>query len=105
MLCALIFRGLGLRISKMELEANDNRAVVLFQKCGWTDAEFCMARAKRCYRKEGVLTANGCGMPLEQQILLADVFHGQTTDKFKKYLLDVFNTLPWLLRDCCTNDV
>ena len=51
-----------------------------------------MAWAKRCYRK-GLLATSGGVMPLEQQILLADNFHAQTTDEFKKNVLDVCKTL------------
>ena len=63
-----------------------------------------MAWAKRCYRK-GLLAASGGVIQLKQQILLADNFHVQTTDEFKKNVLDVCKTLRWLLSAGCTDEV
>ena len=48
---AIIFRGTGKRISKVEKKACDPRVDVFFQKNAWTDSDFCMASAKRCFCK------------------------------------------------------
>ena len=88
MRCAITFRGSGKRISKVERAAYDDREDVFFQKNARADSEFCMAWAKRCFRK-GL-------MPMEESVLCMDNLHGETTRKFKKYLKKHCNTLLWL---------
>ena len=48
---AIIFRGTGKRISKVEKKAYDSRVDVFFQKKAWADSEFGIVLAKRCFRK------------------------------------------------------
>ena len=48
---AIIFRGTGKRISKVEKKAYDSRVDVFFQKKAWADSEFCMAWAEKCFCK------------------------------------------------------
>ena len=98
-MCALIFRGLGLRISKVELAGYDRRVVVCFQKCRWADAEFFMAWGKRCYHKgERRCDAVGETNPSGRQ--LARAGDGRVQDP-----LDVCNTLLWLLPSRYTDGV
>ena len=60
MQCAIIFRGAGKRISKVEKKAYDPRVDVFFQKNAWADSDFCMAWAKRCFRKS-LMQGGGVG--------------------------------------------
>ena len=62
MQCAIIFRGTGKRISKVEKKAYDPRVDVFFQKNAWADSDFCMAWAKRCFRKS-LMQGGGGGCP------------------------------------------
>ena len=57
---AIIFRGTGKRISKVEKKAYDPRVDVFFQKNAWADSDFCMAWAKRCFRKSLMQGGEGC---------------------------------------------
>ena len=49
----------GKRISKLEKKACDPRVDVFFQKNAWADSDFCMAWAKRCFRKS-LVQGGGC---------------------------------------------
>ena len=59
MQCAIIFRGTGKRISKVEKKAYDPRVDVFFQKNAWADSDFCMVWAERCFRKSLIQGAGG----------------------------------------------
>ena len=100
MQCVIIFRGTGKRISKVEKKANDPRVDVFFQKNAWADSDFCMAWAKRGFRKS--LMQGGGGVPVEESLLTLDNLHGQTTEKFKAYKKKECNTLVWHYPGGCT---
>ena len=101
MQCAIIFRGTGKRISKVEKKAYDPRVDVFFQKNAWADSNFCMAWAKRCFRKS--LMQGGGGVPVEESLLTLDNLHGQTTEKSKVYMKKECNTLVWYYPGGCTD--
>ena len=61
MQCAIIFRGIGKRISKVEKKAYDPRVDVFFQKNAWADSDFCMAWVKGCFRKSLMQGGRGGG--------------------------------------------
>ena len=88
---AIIFRGTGKRISKVEKKAYDSRVDVFFQKNAWADSGFCMAWAEKCFRKS-LMQGRG-RVPTEQSLLTLDNLHGQTTDKFKAYIKKECNSL------------
>ena len=91
MQCTILFRGTGKRISKMEKKAYDPRVDGFFQKSAWADSNFCMAWAKRFFRKS--LMQGGGGVPVEESQLTLDNLHGQTTEKFKAYMKKECNSL------------
>ena len=62
MQCAIICRGTGKRISRVEKKAYDPRVDVFFQKNAWADSDFCMAWVKRCFRKS-LMQGGGGGCP------------------------------------------
>ena len=73
---------------------------VFFQKNAWADSDFCMAWAKRCFRKS-LMQGGGC-VPVEGSLLTLDNLHGQTMEKFKAYMKEC-NTLVWHYPGGCTN--
>ena len=93
MQCAIIFRGTGKRISKVEKKAYRPRVDVFFQKNAWADSDFCMAWAKRCFRKSLMQGRGGGGA--EESLLTLDNLHGQTTEKFKAYMKKECNSRVW----------
>lgn len=48
--CAIIFRGKGTGITKLEKAAHDKRVDVFFQPKAWADSDFCMQWLERCFR-------------------------------------------------------
>eukprot|EP00903_Cladosiphon_okamuranus_P021062 g19348.t1 len=104
MKCAIIFRGKGTGISKVEKAAYDKRVVVFFQPKAWADNNFCMQWLERCFRPS-LMAASGGKVPDEQTVLLADNLHGQTSEKFREYLYKECNTLLWLLPAGCTDEL
>ena len=101
MQCAIICRGTGKRISKVEKKAYDPRVDVFFQKNAWADSDFCMAWAKRCFCKS--LMRGGGGVPAEESLLTLDNLHGQTTEKFKAYMKKECDSLVWHYPVGCTD--
>ncbi|CAN0376864.1 unnamed protein product, partial [Ectocarpus sp. 4 AP-2014] len=81
---ALIFRGTGKRISKVEKAAYQKNVDVFFQKNEWADQDFCMEWVKKSFRPS--LMRGRSQLPMERTLLLMDNLHAQTTDKFKDYL-------------------
>ena len=100
MRCAIIFRGTGKRMSKVEKKAYDTRVDAFFQKNTWADSAFCLAWVEKCFRKS---LMQGWGrVPAEQSLLTLDNLHGQTTDKFKAYIKEC-NSLVRLYPGGCTD--
>eukprot|EP00903_Cladosiphon_okamuranus_P011389 g10732.t1 len=90
---ALIFRGTGKRISRVEKAAYHKNVDVFFQKNAWADQEFCMEWAKKSYRPS--LMRGRSQVPRERTLLLTDNLHAQRTPPFKDYLSKHCNTLAW----------
>ena len=63
MRCAIIFRGTGKRISKVETQSYDPRVGVFFQKNAWADSNLCMTWAKRCFRTSLIKGGGGVECP------------------------------------------
>ncbi|CAB1096451.1 unnamed protein product [Ectocarpus sp. CCAP 1310/34] len=100
--CAIIFRGKGTGITKVEKVAYDKRIDVFFQPKAWADSDFCMQLLERSFRPSRMVDGK---VPEEQSLLLADNLHGQTTEEFRKNLHKECNTLLWHLLAGCTDAV
>ena len=91
----IIFRGLGMRISKTERAAYDQRVDVYFQKCAWADRLFNKAWAAKTWKRhvdEHHTTADG---DIEETLHLFDRLEGQITDEFQAYMRDETASHPF----------
>ncbi|KAK3255531.1 hypothetical protein CYMTET_35291 [Cymbomonas tetramitiformis] len=93
---AIIFRGLGVRISAVEKAAWDPRVDVYFQPKAWADRDFCVEWAKRTFAPWAKGVAG-------EKVLLMDNLDGQLTKEFRDFLKKDADTLPWYFLPQCTD--
>ena len=83
---ALIFRGLGKRISLSEMSAHDKDVDIYFQENAWADTKFLVKWVNNTL-KPAVENVN-------EYVLFCDNLTGQTTDEFKKEIRKT-NGIVW----------
>ncbi|KAK3285794.1 hypothetical protein CYMTET_6610, partial [Cymbomonas tetramitiformis] len=93
---ALIFRGLGQRITALEKESWDERVDVYFQANAWADRDFCLKWLERTYGPWAE-TIEG------EKILLMDNLDGQVHLPFRTQCKERWNTLAWYFTPNCTD--
>ena len=99
---AILFRGKG-RISAVERAAYNPGVDVFFQAGAWVVTATCIAWAKQSFRCS--IKVDEEAVPSERSILFVDDLHAQTTDEFKRALVEDCNRLVWLLSPGCTDEV
>ncbi|KAK3285298.1 hypothetical protein CYMTET_7088 [Cymbomonas tetramitiformis] len=93
---ALIFRGLGQRITALEKESWDDRVDVYFQPNAWADREFCLNWLGRTYGPWAEAIEG-------EKILLMDNLDGQVHLPFRTECKEKWNTLAWYFSPNCTD--